>query len=193
MLETEKSKVVIRKLWMRERHKLADHLLRLDPDSRRMRFTHGVLDAFIKDYVLKINDMNSVVFGYFEGVEMRAAAELRKIGPTWGQEAEGAFSVEHGYQNLGIGSELLGRVIRSARNRAVHHLQMACLAENSRMQHVARKHQAVLRFAHGEITGSIEPEPGNFATLLDEAVEDQRAYMLMVLDLQSKFMPSAAA
>jgi GNAT superfamily N-acetyltransferase len=178
---------------MRERHKLADHLLRLDADSRRLRFAHGVSDAFIKDYVSKINDLNSVVYGYFEGVEMRAAAELRKIGATWGHEAEGAFSVERGYQNAGIGSELMGRVIRSARNRAVHHLQMACLSENSRMQHIARKHQAVLRFANGEIEGSIEPEPGNVATLLDEAVDDQRAYMLMILDLQTKFLPAAVA
>lgn len=184
---------LIRKLWMRERDKLADHLLRLDADSRRLRFAHGVSDSFIKDYVSKINDLNSVVYGYFEGTEMRAAAELRKIGATWGKNAEGAFSVEHGYQNAGIGTELLGRVIRSARNRAVYHLQMACLAENSKMQHVARKHSAVLRYAHGEITGEIAPRPGNVASMLEEAVDDQRAYMLMILDLQTKLLPSAVA
>ena len=183
---------LIRKLWMRERHKLRDHLLRLDADSRRLRFAHGVSDSFIKDYVSNINDMNSVVYGFFDGVEMRAAAELRKIGTTWGQEAEGAFSVESGYQSVGIGSELMGRVIRSARNRAVHHLQMACLAENSKMQHIARKHQASLRFTHGEIHGCIEPEPGNVVTMLDEAVDDQRGYMLMILDLQTKRLPVAA-
>ena len=184
---------LIRKLWMRERHKLRDHLLRIDADSRRLRFAHGVSDAFIKDYVNNINDMNSVVCGFFDGVEMRAAAELRKIGTTWGQEAEGAFSVERGYQSHGIGSELMGRVIRSARNRAVHHLQMACLAENSKMQHIARKHNAALRFAHGEIQGSIEPAPGNVVTMLDEAVDDQRGYMLMILDLQAKRLPGVAA
>ena len=193
MTEPETTQGLIRKLWMRERHKLSDHLLRLDADSRRLRFAHGVSDAFIKDYVGKINDLNSVVYGYFDGVEMHAAAELRKIGTTWGREAEGAFSVEGAYQNSGIGSELMGRVIRSARNRAVHHLQMACLAENSKMQHVARKHQAVLRYADGEMTGSIEPAPGNVVTMLDEAVDDQRAYMLMILDLQAERLPAAVA
>ena len=183
----------IRKLWMRERGKLCDHLLRLDADSRRLRFAHGVSDSFIKDYVAKINDLNSVVYGYFEGTEMRAAAELRKIGATWGKQAEGAFSVERGYQNVGIGTELMGRVIRSARNRAVHHLQMACLAENSKMQHVARKHSAVLRYAQGEISGEIAPGPGNVASMLEEVVDDQRAYMLMILDLQSKLLSSAVA
>ena len=192
-MSTNESDGIMRKLWMSERHKLHDHLLRLDPDSRRMRFAHGVSDTFIKDYVSKINDLNSVVYGYFDGVEMRAAAELRKIGSTWGHDAEGAFSVESGYQNAGIGSELMGLLIRSARNRAVHHLQMACLVENSKMQHVARKHHAVLRFAQGEILGSIEPQPANVGTLLDEAVDDQRAYMLMVLDLRAKRLPSAVA
>lgn len=182
---------VIRKLWMRERHKLRDHLLRLDTDSRRLRFAHGVSDAFIKDYVANINDLNSVVYGYFEGTEMRAAAELRKIGNAWGDAAEGAFSVEHGHQSLGIGTRLMGLLIRSARNRAVHNLHMACLAENARMQHIARKHHATLRFGDGEIQGSIAPEPGNVVTLLDEAVDDQRAYMLMILDLQSTRTPHA--
>ena len=190
---SEPSRGVVRKLWMRERDKLRSHLLRLDPDSRRLRFAHGVSDAFIKDYVAKINDLNSVVYGYFEGADMRAAAELRKIGSTWGKEAEGSFSVEHGYQNAGIGTELMGRVIRSARNRAVHHLQMACLAENSRMQHIARKHSAVLRYSQGEMSGEIAPEPGNIATMLEEAADDQRAYMLMILDLQTRLRPAAVA
>ena len=193
MTTSEPSRGLIRKLWMRERDKLCDHLLRLDPESRRLRFAHGVSDSFIKEYVTKINDLNAVVYGYFEGVEMRAAAELRKIGPMWGSEAEGAFSVERGHQNTGIGTELMGRIIRSARNRAVHHIQMACLSENSKMQHVARKFDAVLRFGQGEMTGEIEPKPGNMATMIEEAVDDQRAYILMVLDLQSKLRPSAVA
>lgn len=193
MAGIDKTQGAIRKLWMRERDKLTDHLLRLDGDSRRMRFTHAVSDAFIKEYVAGINDLNSVVYGYFEGPHMRAAAELRKIGTIWGQDAEGAFSVERGYQNCGIGTQLMGRVIRAARNRAVHHLQMVCLTENSKMQHVARKHQAVLRFAQGEMTGEIEPEPGTLATMLEEAVDDQRAYMRMILDLQALMLPSAVA
>jgi GNAT superfamily N-acetyltransferase len=193
MSNVERPNGIVRKLWMRERQKLCDHLLRLDPDSRRMRFAHGVSDAFIKDYVQTINDLNAVVYGYFEGAEMRAAAELRKIGKAWGQDAEGAFSVERDYQNLGIGSELMGLLVRSARNRAVHHLHMACLVENSKMQRIARKHEAALRFAAGEVLGSIEPEPGNVATLLSQAVDDHKAYMLMILDLQTKLLPAAVA
>ena len=40
----------IRKLWPTETDKFRDHLLRLDKMSRRLRFAHGVSDAFIEDY-----------------------------------------------------------------------------------------------------------------------------------------------
>ena len=69
-----------------------------------------VSDAFIEDYAARMHEMGSIVFGYVVDEEVRAAAELRKLGNSWGTEAEAAFSVERGFQNQGIGSELMGRV-----------------------------------------------------------------------------------
>ena len=88
---------------------------------------------------------------------MRAAAELKKLGDTWGREAEAAFSVEQPLQEHGIGTELMGRVIRAARNRGVQHLCISCLAENSKMQAIARHFEAELRFEYGEVVGEIVP------------------------------------
>ena len=42
---------VIRKLWIGETDQYRDHLLRLDPHSRRSRFGGGVSDDFIRNYV----------------------------------------------------------------------------------------------------------------------------------------------
>ena len=42
--------VVIRKLWIGETDKYREHVLRLDPQSRRSRFGGGVSDEFIKNY-----------------------------------------------------------------------------------------------------------------------------------------------
>ena len=84
----------IRKLWPTETAKFRDHLLRLDRDSRRMRFAHGVSDRFIEDYAARMADTGGIVYGYFEGEDVRAVAELKKLGDTWGREAEAAFSVE---------------------------------------------------------------------------------------------------
>lgn len=181
----------IRKLWPTETEKFRDHLLRLDGDNRRMRFAHTVSDAFIEDYASRLSEMGSVVYGYIVDGEIRAVAELRKLGDTWGREAEAAFSVESGWQDRGLGSELMGRVIRAARNRGVMHLDMSCLAQNRKMQAIARKHSADLRFEYGEVVGDIVPREPNYFSVLAEAVEDRVGYMLAVLDLQERLIKAA--
>lgn len=181
----------IRKIWPTESAKFRDHLLRLDRESRRMRFAHGVSDSFIEDYAARMDDMGSIVYGFFADGEVRAAAELRKLGESWEPEAEAAFSVETSYQDNGLGSELMGRVIRAARNRGVQRLYMSCLAENGKMQAIARKYEADLRFEYGEVIGQIVPVESNYFSLFAEAMEDRVGYMLAVLDLQSRLVKAA--
>lgn len=175
-----------RKLWPSEHDKFRGHLLRLDQESRRMRFAHGVSDAYIEDYASRMSDMGSIVYGYLENGEVRAAAELRKLSDIWGQEAEAAFSVERTHQDKGLGTELMGRVIRAARNRGVQRLFMSCLAENSKMQAIARKHEADLKFEFGEVVGEIVPTEANYFSILAEAMDDRVGYMLAVLDLHKR-------
>lgn len=191
MSEQAAAKGSIRKLWPNETAKFRDHLLRLDKSSRRMRFAHSVSDHFIIDYADRMSEMGAVIYGYVEGDEVRAVAELRKLGDSWGQEAEAAFSVETTHQDRGIGSELMGRIIRSARNRGVQRLYMSCLPENNRMQTIARKYEADLTFEPGEVLGEIVPEGPNYFSLLAEAVEDRVGYMLAVLDLQGRISRAA--
>ncbi len=185
------SAATVRKLWPTEGELFRDHLLRLDKDSRRLRFAHGVSDSFIEDYAARMSDMGSIVFGYFVDGEIRAAAELRKLADNWGVEAEAAFSVERAYQDQGIGSALMGRVIRSARNRGVRLLFMSCLAENAKMQAIARKHEADLRFEYGEVIGEIIPSGPDYFSLLAEAADDRVGYMMAVLDLSSRLVKAA--
>ncbi len=182
---------IFRKLWPQEQHLFRDHLMRLDKTSRAMRFAHGVSDSFIEDYARHMTDAGSTVFAYIEDGEVRAAAELKKLGNTWGREAEAAFSVETAYQDHGLGTELMGRVIRAARNRGVNLLYMSCLASNGRMQAIARKHDADLRFEMGEVIGEIVPEEPNYFSLLAEAVEDRVGFMMAVLDLQRRVVKAA--
>jgi RimJ/RimL family protein N-acetyltransferase len=181
----------VRKLQSNETAAFRDHLLRLDKESRRLRFAHSVSDTFIEDYAARMHDMGSIVFAYVEDGDVRAAAELRKLGDRWGTDAEAAFSVEKGHQDHGLGTELMGRVIRSARNRGIHKLYMSCLAENSKMQAIARKHEADLKFEYGEVVGEILPETPNYFSILAEAVDDRVGYMMAVLDLQKRLARAA--
>jgi GNAT superfamily N-acetyltransferase len=191
MSEHRFSRGTIRKLWPTELDQFRAHLLRLDTEGRRQRFAHSVSDTFIEDYATRVLDMGSVVYGYFEGEAVRAAAELRKLGDTWGFEAEAAFSVEKEFQDQGLGTELMGRVIRAARNRGLQRLYMSCLAENTKMQAIARKHEADLRFEFGEVVGEIVPDQPNYFSILAEAVEDRVGYMMAVLDLQKRLARAA--
>jgi RimJ/RimL family protein N-acetyltransferase len=180
-----------RKLWPTEAEKFRDHLLRLDKDSRRMRFAHGVSDSFIEEYASRMGDMGAIVYAYVVDGEVRGAAELKKLGDTWGKEAEAAFSVELTYQEHGIGTDLMGRVIRAARNRGVQHLYMSCLEENAKMQTIARKHQAQLRFELGDVVGQIVPQGPNYFSILEEAMEDRTAYLMAVFDLSARAAKAA--
>jgi GNAT superfamily N-acetyltransferase len=191
MTEQATSEGSIRKLWPSEAGKFRNHLLRLDRSSRRMRFAHGVSDAFIEDYASRMADMGGIVYAYFVGDQVRGAAELKKLGDTWGREAEAAFSIEQPLQEHGIGTELMGRVIRAARNRGVQHLVMSCLAENGKMQSIARHYDAELRFEYGEVIGEIVPQGPNYFSLLAEAVEDRFGYMMAVLDLHNRVLKAA--
>ena len=181
----------LRKLWPTEIGRFRDHLLRLDKESRRLRFAHSVSDAFIGDYASRMSEFGSIVYGYLLDGHVRAAAELRKLGDAWGEEAEAAFSVEPPFQDQGIGSELMGRVVRAARNRGLRRLYMSCLAENARIQTIARKYDAELRFEFGEVIGEILPETPNYFSILAEAAEDRVGFMIAVLELQSRLVRAA--
>jgi GNAT superfamily N-acetyltransferase len=180
-----------RKLYVTEYHKYRDHLLRLDGDSRRMRFGMTVDDGFIGDYTLRLHDMKSIVYAHTIDGDVRAAAELRPLGFQMRGEAEAAFSVEKAWQDSGIGTELLGRIVRAARNRSINRVYMNCLAENRKMQAVAKKFDAILQFDHGDVVGEVAPSHAHYFSIWREAVEDEMGFVMAVLDLQRKFLPAA--
>lgn len=189
--ENRTFKGTVRKLWYTELNKYRDHLLRLDEESRRLRFGMNVGDAFIENYSRRIADMKSIVYAFIEDGEVRAAAELRPLGEAYSAEAEAAFSVEKNHQDIGIGTELLGRIIRAARNRGITRLYMNCLAENRRMQRIAKKYEAELTFEHGEVIGQLKPVTPNYFSIWREAVEDEMGFVMAVLDLQKRVLPAA--
>ena len=181
----------IRKLWPTDSALFRDHLLRLDKESRRLRFAHTVSDGFIGEYASRMTEFGSIVFAFIVGRCVRGAAELRRLGDTWGPEAEAAFSVEKIYQDNGIGSELMGRVLRTARNRGVRRLYMSCLAENARMQAIARKHDAELKLEYGEVVGEIVPPTLDYFSVIAEVAQDRVGFMIAVLELHDRLTRAA--
>jgi GNAT superfamily N-acetyltransferase len=179
---------VIRKLWIHEVPLYRDHLLRLDATSRRNRFGGVVSEDFIRKYVDASIVLDAVMHGLFVDGAMRGAAELRPIGTQFSRQAEAAFSVESAWQSHGVGSELLRRTLLAARNRGIKFLHMACLADNRRMQQLARKFDADLKFDFGSVVGEVEAARPTPLSLMREIVSDSHDVASVMLDAQSRLL-----
>lgn len=177
---------VIRRILKSETFLIEEHLLRLDEDARRRRFNHDVSDDFIRQYVKGAADFGNLTFGYFVDGDVRAIAELRQSDPARREMAEVAFSVERPFANRGIATALMGRIIRAARNRGIRHLILVCLAENTKMQAIARHYDADLRIGDGAIIADIIPKRPDYASIAGEMLDERMAYVHAVFDLQTR-------
>jgi GNAT superfamily N-acetyltransferase len=166
---------MIRRLWAIERGKVRDHLLRLDPEDRLCRFGGHVSAASIEAYCAGLDWSHAVIIGYVVDGEVRGLAELkpelRLMVGGWSGAAEAALSVEKPYQNRGVGTELLRRLIVIARNRSIRSLHMLCLLENGKVVRMARKLGAKLAFDQGEVAGRLALPWPNHLTLLLELLD----------------------
>jgi GNAT superfamily N-acetyltransferase len=181
----------IRKLWIGESEPFRDHLLRLDEQSRRSRFGGAVADQFLRDYADLSRSPDAVIHGFLVDGVLRGAAELRPVGPPLGREAEAALSIEQPWQSHGVGSALLERTLLAARNRGVKFLHMACLAENERMQQLARKFDADLTFDFGSVVGQVSTPRPTPLSLARELLDDSHAFAAAMLDVQKRLLRPA--
>ena len=177
---------MIRKLWIGETDAYRDHLLRLDRESRNRRFSGAVSDDFIARHAASANGLGVVVHGFFVDGALRGAAELRAFGSMFARDGEAAFSIEQPWQSHGVGTVLLERTLLSARNRGIKSLQMHCLAENQRMQQLARKFEADLKFDFGSVIGEVDPPRYTPLSFMREAVADAHGVATAMLDVQSR-------
>ena len=179
---------VIRKLWIGESGIFAEHLLRLDSENRRNRFGVPVADAVVRAHAAQALAPGTIVHGFFVNGTLRGASELRTIRPLVAREAELAFSVEPSWQSYGIGSALLERTLLTARNRGIKVLHMACLADNQRMQQLARKFEANLTFDFGGVTGQLKARRPTPLSLVREFMADSHGVASVMFERQSRLL-----
>jgi GNAT superfamily N-acetyltransferase len=182
---------LIRKLWIGESDQYRDHLLRLDPVSRRNRFGGAVADEMIESYVATAMRMDTVIHGFLVDGVLRGVADLKPFGAALPTEAEVAFSIEKPWQSHGVGSALLERTLLAARNRGIKLVHMACLADNARMQQLARKYEAELSFDLGSVVGEVAAPHPTPLSLFREMVADSHGFATAVLDVQARLLRSA--
>lgn len=179
---------LIRKLWISEAEAYRDHLLRLDADSRRSRFAGAVSGEFVSRYADLSFSIDALIHGFFVDGTLRGAAELRPIGAPITSEAEAAFSIEKPWQSHGVGSLLLERTLLAARNRGLKFLHMACLADNKRMQQLARKYDAELSFDFTSVVGEVATPRPTPLSLMREILADNHGFATAMFDVQSRLL-----
>jgi GNAT superfamily N-acetyltransferase len=172
----------IRRLWPADIAAFRRHLKRLDADTRQARFGSPVNDQFLEAYADTAHRLGTLIYGAFYGNEIRASAELRSLEIVGEAMAEAAFTVEKSYQDKGLGSLLMNRIIVAAQNRSISQLHMICLRDNDRMQHLAGKFGARLKINSGEVTGRIDPTYPTPVSVFEEALDEAHGFMTAVLD-----------
>lgn len=159
---------------------LRDHLLRLDPQSRRDRFNGVIDESFIERYAGKCADDGTIIVAYMENGIVRGAAELHPPQQSDDGLPEIAFSVEQCVRRRGVGSVLFRRLLSEASWKGHRRLRVTTGAGNEAMRALAHKFGAHLDFRQGESTGTIDltPQPqAELAKLIDAPLNAARAVM----------------
>lgn len=186
VLADEQQLGFIRRLLASESYLLREHLFRLDHEERRRRFAHDVSDDFIEHYAARAGQFGNVTYGYFVNGQVRAIAELRPASLISEESAEAAFSVETEFANRGIATQLMGRVIRTARNRGIRHLILVCLPDNVKMLSIAKHYGAEIKFEDGSIIADIVPTRADYTSLASELFDERLTYIHAALDMQAR-------
>jgi GNAT superfamily N-acetyltransferase len=189
--ELTNAQISFRKLWAADTAALKSHLLRLDQESRRMRFGTPVTDYFIDQYAENALGSHSIAHGYFVDGVLRGVAELRGFRGVEGGEAEAAFSVEVNFQNKGIGTELFSRTVLAARNRGISKLFVNFLSQNARMQAIAKKFDAVVTYDSDGGHAEIEAPRANALSIWKEALTDGQDLADSMIQMQSRALRTA--
>lgn len=168
-----------RKLSSTDSGGLRAHLLRLDSPSRELRFGGFVSDKALDDYVDRVIWQRDFLYGFFAEEGLRGAIHLaRQPSGSRLRRAELAISVERGWQGNGIGTELVRRSLRHARNHWLDEVFLICVPQNRAMQRVSHKLDGHLKWADGEVEATFALPWPDLQSMVEEMLEDSESILL---------------
>lgn len=129
------SRIYLRGLDHRDGRRHAQHLHRLSPDDRRLRFHNSMSDQALTTYTREVDWQKALAFGVFVDGILRGVAELMLDENS--TEGEVSVSIEQQFQRAGLGRILVAAVIVIARKMHLTHLRMMYMRENGQMRALA--------------------------------------------------------
>jgi RimJ/RimL family protein N-acetyltransferase len=171
-----------RKLFPHEAAALGGHLARLSGEERSLRFMGAMSDEAVQQYCESLDWFRTVVIGFFEAGVLRGCAEMNIPDRRYPILCEVAITVETAWQDHGIATELLRRVLVVGQNRSVRGLHITCFGHNHRIQHIAEKFGAHFRSRDGEAEADIPAAAPTYSSFCEEAIDDGFGCMNVWLD-----------
>lgn len=165
----------------------AQHLKKLSPEDKLTRFCYTIKNEAIDQLILNIlyNQQDHHLFTATVDNVVVGFGHLAREGNDW----EFAVSVDSKYQGQGIANKLLGFIIPWAQIHGVHNVYMHCIAQNQKIQHLARKHglRTVDRDG-GEITSRVELPTPTAVDYTAEFLKEQRELYDQIQSLQRRMV-----
>jgi predicted acetyltransferase len=171
---TVETTLAIRRLASQELTLYSDHLKRLGPDDRYLRFGYQISDEQIVRYVETQFRTKSTVMAHFDDDQnVIAAMEIVYSESKFhlnNEMAEIGLSVEEDHRGKGLGTLLFKRALILARNRGVKTMVSHCLSQNRFMMRIAKANGMTIHSESGDSTGSVELSPPNVESILKECI-----------------------
>lgn len=177
------AEVEVRPIEPGDREALAAGFARLGPDSRYKRFLSPVdrLSRAQLSYLTEIDHHDHEALVALEGGVVVAVARYVRVEPD-GASAEVAVTVGDDWQGRGLGTALLGRVARRARQEGVETFTATVLGTNDTSVEVLRSlgDVTITRVGDGQIELAIALEGDSLRVLLQHAAAGVMQFLARV-------------
>ena len=165
----------------------ARHLKALTPSDRYTRFGHTANDYSIDQLILNVlykKSYNHLFTARKNGV-IAGFGHVASQGNDW----ELAVSVEQEYQGQGVASELIKFMIDWGKTHGIHSVYMHCINDNTKIQHLARKHGLRLIERSGsELTARVELPDATPLDYSNEFMREQTELLQQIAQLQRQMI-----
>lgn len=165
----------------------AAHLKNLSEADRYTRFCYNIKDENIDRFILSIlyNPEDHHLFTATVDDKIVGFGHLAKESNDW----ELAVSIDSDFQGKGVANRLMDFMIVWGKTRGIHSVFMHCITQNTKIQHLARKHGLRMVERDGaEITSRVDLPPPTPMDYTADFIREQRNLLEQMTDIQRRML-----
>lgn len=163
----------------------AKHLKNLSDSDRYTRFCYNIKDENVDQFILSIlyNADDHHLFTATIDDCVVGFGHLAREGDNW----ELAVSVDGNHQGQGVANQLMDFMIVWGKTRSIHSVFMHCITQNTKIQHLARKHGLRTVERDGsEVTSKVDLPPATPLDYTADFIREQKDLLTQMTDIQRR-------